>query len=87
MLEIHNKYYDNRWEQEWRIANELIFEMDDIAFVIVPDNIFKEFEDWALNEEIEITMVPASLYTNSLDFLKMIPNSSAGLARPNRFSH
>lgn len=78
LLEVYVPYYDNRWEKEWRIAKDLYFEDTDIAFVIVPDKDFDSFEQWMLDENINARIVPASLYTNSMDFLKAIPKVQSG---------
>ena len=38
LLEVCSESYNMKWENEWRIGNDLDFTEDDIAFVIVPFN-------------------------------------------------
>lgn len=78
LLEIFVKYYDNRWEREWRISKELVFEDTDVAFIVVPDDDFDEFEHWTVHNDFETRVVPSSLYTNSMNFLKAIDQVQPG---------
>lgn len=78
LLEVVNNTYDMRWENEWRIKNELKFERDDVAFLIVPDEDFVDICQWidentkSSNIFDEYLIIPASLFDDPICYLSML---------------
>jgi hypothetical protein len=71
LLEAYGKNYDMRWEKEWRINRDLLFELDDVAFIIVPDEEYAEFIDFTIAEGLDYYILPASVFTDPLKFFLM----------------
>lgn len=77
LIETYSNRYDMRWEKEWRIKGRLSFGYDDIAFLIVPDNAYKEILDWLYSDK-ELSgyffkIILSSTYTSYVDHLKSLP--------------
>lgn len=71
LLEVFSAKYDMRWEREWRVFHQMKFSYSDIAFVIVPDASYSEFE--YLWEEHEVGVIVASAFTDAVEFLRLYP--------------
>lgn len=71
LLEAYGRTYDMRWEKEWRINRDLIFDIEDVAFIVVPDEEYAEFIDFTISEAIDYYVLPASVFTNPLAFFLM----------------
>ena len=70
-LEAYGKKYDMRWENEWRINHDVIFNEDDVAFIIVPDNEYHEFIELIVNKGFNYYVLPSSVFTDPLKFFLM----------------
>ena len=69
----HPRKYDMRWENEWRIQNQLAFTDDDIAFVIVPDSAYSTMLDWVYENTNGPIVMPSSVYLDELEYLLIHP--------------
>lgn len=67
-LEAYGKKYDMRWENEWRINRDVMFEENDIAFIIVPDDEYHEFIELIVAKGFKYYVLPSSVFTNPLKF-------------------
>jgi hypothetical protein len=70
-LEAYGKSYDMRWENEWRINNDVSFDSSDLAFVVVPDSEYGEFVSLTVEEGLEYLVLPSSVFTDPLRFFLM----------------
>lgn len=68
LLEAYGKAYDMRWENEWRINRDLVFDFEDVAFIVVPDNEYTEFIEFTYAEGFDYFVLPASVFKNPLEF-------------------
>lgn len=78
LIEMYNSKYDMRWESEWRLKGDVVFDPYDIAFLIVPDAEYKRLVDLFNNDVVlsEYTyLLPASIYSSPVDHLFEIQNS------------
>lgn len=73
LLEMHSPGYDMRWENEWRIKGKLSFTADDVAFLLVPDSAYDWFVEWLSSEDMDYLVMPASVFTDPLNYLRLLP--------------
>ena len=73
LLEMQSRGYDMRWENEWRIKRRLSFTTDDVAFLIVPDKAYDSFVNWLEYKDMDYLVMPASVFTDPLDYLRLLP--------------
>lgn len=67
-LEAFGKNYDMRWENEWRINHDVIFEVEDVAFIIVPDDEYYEFINLVIQKSLDYYILPSSVFKDPLKF-------------------
>jgi hypothetical protein len=78
LIEMYNSKYDMRWEVEWRLKGDVVFEPDDVAFVIIPYSDYKRLVDLFQNDDAlsgYTYLLPASVYTSPVDHLFEIQHS------------
>lgn len=73
LLEMQSHHYDMRWEKEWRIKKRLAFVADNVAFLIVPDDAYDSFVKWLESEEMDYLVMPASVFNDPLNYLRLLP--------------
>ena len=73
LLEMQSPGYNMRWENEWRIKGRLPFADDDVAFLIAPDNAYDSLADWLESEGMDFLVMPVSVFTDPLDYLRLLP--------------
>lgn len=75
LIEIYSKRYDMRWENEWRISDDINFTQKDIAFVIVPQDRFNYLVEWFMDmDEFEdIAIISSNTYKSYIDHLIFYP--------------
>ena len=73
-LEAYGISYDMRWENEWRINCDVKLEIDDVAFLIVPDAEYHEYIELIIEKGLEYYILPSSVFTNPLKFFLMAHN-------------
>ena len=73
LLERYSSSYDMRWENEWRIKGRVQFVPDDVAFLIVPDTVYESFIKWLESEDKDYLVMPASVFTDPLSYLRLLP--------------
>jgi hypothetical protein len=81
LIEVYHKTYDMRWENEWRIRGNLPFEVDDVAFLIVPDSEYDRLNGEFFNDkglEEYGPLVPSSVFTSPLDHFFTISRDDIG---------
>lgn len=60
-LEAYGRKYDMRWENEWRINHDVIFDVHNVAFIIVPDDEYHEFIELVIQKSLEYYILPSSV--------------------------
>jgi len=78
LLEVYRDEYDMRWENEWRIKNDLHFTEDDVAFVVVPNEKVNFYIDWFQgNDEFQtVQVISVNAYRSVLDHLIQYPQQN-----------
>jgi hypothetical protein len=71
LLEAYGRAYDMRWEKEWRINRDLKFDIEDVAFIVVPDQEYAEFVNFTITEGMDYYVLPSSVFTDPLAFFLM----------------
>lgn len=78
LIEVYSDNYDMRWENEWRLNFDLHFTLEDIAFVIVPQDRHHHFVDWFIeNEDFQdIQILSSNTFKSYVDQLIFYPQQS-----------